>query len=93
MTGLNWRTIATATIASFGIFIGATAAQAHEGERWEHERWEHRHHYEGRWHHEGPRVVYERQPVYVAPAPVYVAPMYQAPAPSGLNLNFNIPLQ
>jgi hypothetical protein len=57
--------------------------------------------------HERPIVVRERpvyverarpvyveppRPVFVQPAPMYAAPMYQNQGPSGLNLNFNIPL-
>lgn len=45
------------------------------------------------------RPVYVRErPMYAAPAPVFIAPpvyqqpAYQQPGPSGLNLNFNIPL-
>jgi hypothetical protein len=79
------------------VLIGATfslstVAQAHD---WDHDRdhwrWEHRHYV-----HERPVVVHERpvfvereRPVFVAPQPMYMAP----PPPSGLNLNFNIPLQ
>jgi hypothetical protein len=44
---------------------------------------------------ERPVMVRER-PVFVQPAPMYAAPMqmpmYQNQGPSGLNLNFNIPL-
>lgn len=57
----------------------------------DHRRWEHRHHYV----HERPVYVRERpvivereRPIFVAPQPMYMAPA----APSGLNLNFNIPL-
>ncbi len=74
----------------------STIAQAHDWDRdrdhWRHDRWEHEH----RYVHERPVVVRERpvfvereRPVFVAPQPMYMAP----PAPSGLNLNFNIPLQ
>ena len=34
------------------------------------------------------KIVERERPVFVAPQPIYMAP----PAPSGLNLNFNIPL-
>jgi hypothetical protein len=61
-----------------------------------HEAWRHEH-----WRHERPVVVRERpmivereRPVFVQPAPMYAMPM-QMPmqqGPSGLNLNFNIPL-
>ena len=63
-------------------------------ERWRHEEWRHEH-----WRHERPVVVHERpmvvereRPVFVAPQPMYMAPPMQQ-GPSGLNLNFNIPLQ
>jgi hypothetical protein len=49
---------------------------------------------------ERPVIVERERPVYVQPAPMYAAPMMQMPmqmpmynqGPSGLNLNFNIPL-
>jgi hypothetical protein len=79
-------------------------AQANE---WDHDRWErdhrieHRYGYDHRFDHydhrrfveERPVVVRERAPVIVE-RPMFVAPqpVYQAPGPSGLNLNFNIPL-
>ena len=40
--------------------------------------------------HEHRPIIVER-PVMMAP-PVYQQPVYQQPGPSGLNLNFNIPL-
>lgn len=40
-----------------------------------------------------PRVVYQRPPVMVMPAPVYQAPAYQPPADPSLNFNFTIPLR
>jgi|GraSoiStandDraft_1057264.scaffolds.fasta_scaffold124833_1 hypothetical protein len=62
--------------------------------RYEHEQWRHEH-----WRHERPVVVRERpvyveraRPVFVQPQPMYMAPMVPQ-GPSGLNLNFNIPLQ
>ncbi len=73
-------------------------------EEWRHEEWRREHRYDPR--HE-PRYVYERpvvvrerpvyveqpRPVFVQPAPMYAAPMMpQSQGPSGLNLNFNIPL-
>jgi len=77
-----------------------------EQRRWEHDRWEHRH--DGpdyryrpvatRYVEAPPRIIQERQPVYVVPAPVVAAPVYQAPvyappaAPS-LNFNFTLPLR
>jgi hypothetical protein len=60
-------------------------------ERYEHERAEHWRHDHPVYVHERPVVVERERPVFVAPQPMYVAPMQQGP--SGLNLNFNIPLQ
>jgi hypothetical protein len=67
-----------------------------EREHWRHEEWRHEH-----WRHERPVVVRERpmvvereRPVFVQPQPMYMAPMMpMQQGPSGLNLNFNIPLQ
>jgi hypothetical protein len=75
-------------------------------EEWRREyRYERR--YEPRYVRERPVIVRERpvyvereRPVFVQPAPMYAAPMqmpmqmpmYQNQGPSGLNLNFNIPL-
>jgi len=74
---------------------------------WRHEEWRYDHRYENRYVHERPVIVRERpvyverqRPVFVQPAPIYAAPMqipmqmpmYQNQGPSGLNLNFNIPL-
>jgi hypothetical protein len=76
----------------------AGVAQANDGD---HDRWERDHrveHHSDRYEHrryveERPVVVHERGPVIVE-RPVFVAPqpVYQQPGPSGLNLNFNIPL-
>jgi hypothetical protein len=60
-------------------------------ERYEHERYEHYRHDRPVYVHERPVVVERERPVFVAPQPMYVAPVQQGP--SGLNLNFNIPLQ
>lgn len=73
--------------------------------QWRHDRYEREH---ARYHdyhrrdrvvvRERPVIVERERPVYVQPAPVYAAPMMpmQMPmynqGPSGLNLNFNIPL-
>lgn len=61
----------------------------HERER---DHWRHEH-----WRHERPVVIRERpvvveRPVMMAPQPMYVQPMPYNQGPSGLNLNFNIPL-
>jgi len=72
-------------------------------EHWRHEHWRHDHRYENRYSYRRPVVVRERpvyvereRPVFVQPMPMYAAPMqmpmYQNQGPSGLNLNFNIPL-
>jgi len=87
------------------VFLAAAGAQAydhHERERdhWRHQQWRHDHRHESRHVHDHTVVVRERpiyveraRPVFVQPAPMYAAPMYQPnPGPSGLNLNFNIPL-
>ena len=79
----------------------AGAAQANDWHRWDHDHdhWRHDHYRHERiiehrvveerpiYIHRPPVVV--ERPVMVAPPPVYYAP----PVPSGLNLNFNIPLQ
>jgi hypothetical protein len=99
MTRLNSRTVLAAAIASSMIFAVTAGAQAHDEGRWERERWEHRHHHhEHHYEHEhryepAPRVVYERQPVMVMPAPVYQAPAYAQPTNPSLNFNFTVPLQ
>ena len=74
---------------------GAMAYDHWDRDHWRHERYAHER-YE-HWRHDRPVVVHDRpvfvereRPVYVAPQPMYVAPMQQGP--SGLNLNFNIPL-
>jgi hypothetical protein len=75
---------------------------------WRHEEWRREHRHEPRYVHERPVVVRERpiyveqsrpvfveraRPVIVQQAPMYAAPIYpQSQGPSGLNLNFNIPL-
>ena len=100
MSGLNFRTIVAAAIASTAAFSFIAGAQAYDGRyerEHERERWEreHRyHHYEPeRFRHEAPRVVYERQPVVVMPQPMYQQPNYQQPADPSLNFNFTIPLR
>ena len=119
MTRLNVRILMSAGIAGAMVLAAAASAQANDGDRWDRDhdrdRDRDRHHYvpehrpEYRHVHERyveapQRVVYERQPVVVMPAPVYQAvpvyqaPVYQAPAyappaePS-LNFNFTVPLR
>lgn len=92
----------------------ASAHDDRHDERWEHEHhgdWDH-HPYRGPDHwrpvvvqhvrevyvEPSPRIVYQRAPVMMMPAPVYQAPAYQPPAyqppvPSSMNLNFTIPLR
>lgn len=86
---------------------GARAGDGDRWERdyryrnWEHDRWEHRHDVPDyryrpvatRYVEAPPRVIYERQPVYVVPAPVYQAPVYAPPAAPSLNFNFTLPLR
>jgi hypothetical protein len=93
----NKLSIGAALLAGTVLALSAGAAQADE--HWDH-RWDHRY---DRWHHghyvhERPVIVRERAPVIVErERPVYMAPPVVYPmapqGPSGLNLNFNIPLQ
>jgi len=83
--------LAIAVIA--GSLSFSAVANAYDWRRDGDHRWEHRHHHH--YVHERPVYVRERpvfvereRPVFIAPQPMYMAP----PAPSGLNLNFNIPL-
>ena len=93
---LNLSAIAIAVCAGalvVGVSAGAEARDDH---------WRHRHHdrYDRDdrrdrhvYHHyrnERP-VIVDRRPIMVAPPVYQAAPVYQAP--SGLNLNFTIPLQ
>jgi hypothetical protein len=88
-----------------GFLFLAFSTGANAYDHWDRERdrdhWRHdRYRYEHR--HDRPVVVRERpivvereRPVFVQPAPMYAAPMmpmYNNQGPSGLNLNFNIPL-
>ena len=105
MRDMTKKLIGAAVLAASSLLALSSAAQAYDGDRWDrrhgHERWrsEHRHHYRHDYVRERPVVVRERpvfverqQPIYMAPQ-MYAPPMY-APqqGPSGLNLNFNIPL-
>ena len=95
----NTLSIGAALIGSV-ILSFSGVAQAHDWDH-DHDRWgrEHRveHHYNHydhrRFVEERPVFIHERAPVVVE-RPVFMAPepVYQAPGPSGLNLNFNIPL-
>jgi hypothetical protein len=91
MRGLVRKTILATAIAGSSIFL-AVGAQAHDDDHWRDEQWrrEHRQYVEEHehWRHEPPRrVVYERPPIMVSPAPVYAQPIQPS-----LNLNFSIPL-
>jgi hypothetical protein len=81
----------------------SSGANAWDGYR-DRDHWRYDHHRYEHWRHERPVVVHERPvvvrerpmvveraPVYVAPQPMYVQPVMPQ-GPSGLNLNFNIPL-
>jgi hypothetical protein len=98
----NKLSIGAAMFAGAVLALSAGAAQADE--HWEHrdrDRWEHRHdhdRYREHYVHERPVIIHERAPVYVErERPVYMVPPVVYPmapqGPSGLNLNFNIPLQ
>jgi hypothetical protein len=98
----NKLSIGAAMLAGTVLAFSSGAARADDWDhRWErhwdrhydHERWHHEHYV-----HERPVIVHERAPVIVErERPVYVAPPVVYPmapqGPSGLNLNFNIPLQ
>jgi len=90
--------LAIAVIA--GSLSFSAIAQANEWHRdrdhwrYDHDRGRHYGHYD-RYVHGRPIVVRERpvivereRPIFVAPQPMYMAPQ----GPSGVNLNFNIPL-
>ena len=102
----NKLSIGAALVAGAAILALSAGAQASDWDRdhdrrWERqherERWHHDHYVHERYVHERPVIVRERGPVIVErERPVYMAPpmVYpMAPQPSGLNLNFNIPLQ
>ena len=90
--------------ALFGSVVLAFAGAAQADEHWDHDRYRD-HDHDRAYHHEHERVVEHRyiaeRPVYVrerppviVERPVMMAPpvVYAPPAPSGVNLNFNIPL-
>jgi hypothetical protein len=94
----NKLSIGAAVLAGTVLALSAGAAQADD--RWDH-RWDRERHYDhwrhDRYVHERPVYIRERAPVIVErERPVYVAPPVVYPmvpqGPSGLNLNFNIPL-
>lgn len=78
-----------------------------DSDDWRDEHSSHDHRYEKRYVRERPVLIRERpsyvereRPFFVQPAPIHAAPMqmypnqgmYRNQGPSGLNLNFNIPL-
>lgn len=88
--------------ALFASVVLAVGGVAQADDHWDHDHgWDHHRdwhaqewrEHEWREHHMPPPRYVEGRPIYVAPPIVYAPPVYQAPAPSGLNLNFNIPLQ
>jgi hypothetical protein len=96
----NKLSIGAAMFAGAVLALSAGAAQADD--HWDH-RYDRDHHYDRdrvyheHYVHERPVVVHERAPVIVErERPVYMAPPVVYPmvpqGPSGLNLNFNIPL-
>jgi hypothetical protein len=98
MKGLNSQTVLATAIAISVVFAVTAGAQAHDEPRWKRQRWEHRHHHHGHHyerapHERAPRVVYERQPIMVMPAPVYQSQGYARPMDPSLNFNFHVPLQ
>jgi hypothetical protein len=91
-----------ATLGTGFLFL-ALSSGANAYDHWrdrDHWRYDRHHRYE-HWRHERPVVVRERpvvveRPVMMAPQPMYMQPMQPMmpynQGPSGLNLNFNIPL-
>jgi hypothetical protein len=88
MRVVNKVTLAAALLGAS--FLLPTFAQAHDWDR-DGDHWRRDHHH---YVHEHPVFVRERPVVVERERPVFVAPpaYYSPPAPSGLNLNFNIPL-
>jgi hypothetical protein len=90
-----------AALGSTILFLAASSgASANDSWRYrERHHWRHEHPHHEHWRHERPAVVRERpmvveraRPVFIQPQPIYMAPMMPQ-GPSGLNLNFNIPLR
>lgn len=102
MRDVTKKLIGAAVIAASSLFILSSAAQAYDGGRWgrgwdrhdRHDRWhsKHRHYHHRDYVRE--RTIIRERPVYVErQQPMFFAPQMYAPQqPSGLNLNFNIPL-
>ncbi len=88
--------LGAAILAGSVAFAISAGAQAYDGGDRDHDNWRHERHEHYVEHHRymAERPVYVRERPVIVERPVMMAPMYQAPAaPSGLNLNFNIPLQ
>lgn len=91
----NKLSIGAAIVTGAVLALSAGVAQAND--HWDH-RWDHRHDrwHHGRYAHERPVYVRERPVIVERERPVYMAPPMAYPmvpqGPSGLNLNFNIPL-
>jgi hypothetical protein len=104
MRDVTRKLIGAAVIAASSLFILSSAAQAYDGGRWgrgwdrhdRHDRWHSKHrHYHHRDHYVRERTIVRERPVFVErQQPMFFAPPMYAPqqGPSGLNLNFNIPL-
>jgi hypothetical protein len=103
MRTLSKMTVGAALIGSVMLsFSGAAQAYDHWDRDRDYRHYEHEH--DRGWHDHDrviERRVVEERPVYIrehrpmfVERPVFVAPqpVYQQPGPSGLNLNFNIPL-
>ena len=102
---LNFRNVVAAALASSVILAGLGSAQARDDRdrdwEWKKRDRHHHHHVERVEHvyrHEyrrerAPRVVHERQPVMMMPAPVYQAPAYSQPVDPSVNFNFSFPMR
>lgn len=101
------RTVSKLSVgaALIGSVILSFSGVAQAYDHWDRDHDRNRHYDHDRGYHHGHDRVIERRvverPVYVRERPVYAAPMFIAPpmyqqqqqqGPSGLNLNFNIPL-
>ena len=97
MRDMTKKLIGAAVIAASSLFMLSSAAQAWDGDRgyrYGHDRWRSDHRHFHKHHYVRERTIVRERPVYVERAqPMFIAPQMYAPQqPSGLNLNFNIPL-